>query len=39
MLELMLELKKYETLVFLCHNDIIKDSEEFVDMLMDHGRK
>ncbi len=25
--DLMLENKKYEALVFLCHNDIIKDSE------------
>lgn len=34
----MLETQKYETLVFLCHNDIIKDSEEFANILIEKGR-
>ena len=36
-LELLLDCKKYELLVFLCHNDIIKDTEEFADFLIQKG--
>jgi hypothetical protein len=36
---MLLDCKKYEILVFLCHNDIIKDSQELVETLMRRANK
>ena len=38
-LELLLECGKYELLVFLCHNDIIKDNESLAELLFSKSIK
>lgn len=38
-LNLLLECSKYETLVFLCHNDVIKDNPDFAQTLINKGLK
>lgn len=37
--DLLLECKKYDTLVFLCHSDIIKDSQQLVEALLRKAHK
>ena len=38
-MNLLLECGKYDLLVFLCHNDIIRDNEEMADILVNKGLK